>query len=76
MQSVDLATLQINTNYIIRMKKDDLAVKHDKFDGVQLKLELIPYSWAYLEAELNTDPKTYGMQRSSILRSDFFLCMR
>jgi LPS-assembly protein len=66
MKSVDLATLKINTNYIFRLKKDSFAMNHDKFDGVQFKLELIPYNWAYLEAELDTDPKTYGMQRSSI----------
>ena len=48
------------------MKSDDFAVKHDGFDGFQFKLELIPYDWAYLEAELNTDPKTSAMQRSSI----------
>ena len=66
LKSVDLVTLQINTNYMIRMEKDNLAVKHDRFDGFQTKLELIPYSWAYLEAELDTDPKTYEMQRSSI----------
>ena len=66
MRSVDLATLQINSNYLFRLKKDSFAMNHDKFDGVQFKLELIPYDWAYLEAELDTDPKTYAMQRSSL----------
>ena len=66
MKSVDLATLQINTNYMFRLQKGSLAFKHDKFDGVNFKLEIIPYSWAYLQAEMTTDPKSGKMQNGSI----------
>jgi lipopolysaccharide assembly outer membrane protein LptD (OstA) len=66
MKSVDLATLLINTNYTFSFKKGTLNTNRAKFDSIDFKLELIPYSWAYLQATMSIDPKHYWVQDGSI----------
>lgn len=65
--SVDLATLQINTTYAFRLKKDHLAYKNHtaKFSSVDLQLELLPYSWLKAVGRMSVNPKNYATQTES-----------
>ncbi len=66
MKSVDLATLLVTTNYAFTMEKESLGLKDDHLSTVDFKLELIPYSWAYLQATMSIDPKYSTMQNASM----------
>lgn len=66
MRSVDLATFIISTDYMFRLEKNSLALKTNKFESIDMKLELIPYSWAYMLADMSIDPKRYVIQSGSI----------
>lgn len=57
MQSVDLATLLINTDYQFRLDKDFWGMKSDRFNNLFFKLELIPYSWLYLTSDMMINTK-------------------
>ena len=59
MRSVDLATLIVSTDYMFRMKKDQWGLKSDKFKSVDIQLELVPYSWAYLLSRASVNTKKY-----------------
>ena len=59
MKSVDLATLIVSTDYMFRMKKDNWGLKSDKFKSVDIQLELVPYSWAYLLSKVSVNTKKY-----------------
>ena len=66
MKSVDLATLTVDTTYSFILKKHSFDAKDDQFSPINFKLELIPYSWAYLQATMSVDPKHYWVQSESI----------
>ncbi len=64
--SVDLATLIVSSDYMFRLKKDNMGMKSDKFKSVDFQLELIPYSWAYILSKMSIDTKRYIIQTASI----------
>jgi hypothetical protein len=66
MKSVDLATLLISTDYQFRLNKNNTSFKRQKFDGIYFKLELIPYSWAYLTSDMTIDTKHSTIQTASL----------
>lgn len=66
MKSVDLATLIVSTDYNFRLRKNNWNIKQEKFENLNFKLELVPYSWAYLVADMTVDTKRYLVQRESI----------
>ncbi|MDP3804171.1 MAG: hypothetical protein Q8Q87_01310 [Candidatus Omnitrophota bacterium] len=66
MKSVDLATLRIDTNYMFRLKSNNWDLKYDKFDKINFALELVPYSWAYLQAKVTVNPKLPTVENESI----------
>ncbi len=66
MKSVDLATLLISTTYDFTLNKDGLSPQTGPFSPIDFKLELIPYSWAYIQATMSVDPKNYWVQGESI----------
>lgn len=56
MQSVDLATLYITTDYNFELENGDPTFRRGKFDSIDFELDLIPYSWAYLVAKMSLNP--------------------
>lgn len=66
MKSVDLATLLVGTDYMFRLEKNNWNMKSNKFKSVDLQLELIPYSWAYLVAKMSVNTKKYTVQSGSV----------
>lgn len=63
LKSVDLATLLITTDYLFRMKSESLAIKPgDTVEDINVQLELIPYSWAYLVSRMSVNTKKATMQ--------------
>lgn len=66
MQSVDLATLLISSNYTFELKKHSLDFKNQKFQSIDFRLELVPYSWAYLQSTMSINTKRYEVETASI----------
>jgi len=66
MKSVDLATLLISTDYAFRLNKNNTSYKRQKFSPITFKLELIPYSWAYLTGDMTIDTKDGSLQTASV----------
>ncbi|MCM8760841.1 MAG: hypothetical protein NC933_01710, partial [Candidatus Omnitrophica bacterium] len=66
MKSVDLATLIVSTDYMFRLKQDSLALKSNKFDGIDFRLELIPYSWLYSVATAHVNTKKYLIDQMAV----------
>ncbi len=67
-KSVDLATFIISTNYVSRLKRNGAwnEGKISKFSNPVLTLELFPYSFAYLKAEMTVDSKKYCVRTNKI----------
>jgi hypothetical protein len=66
MKSVDLATFWISTDYQFRLNKNNTSYKQQKFDGVYMKLELIPYSWMYLTSDMKVNTKHSTLETASV----------
>jgi LPS-assembly protein len=66
MKSVDLATFIVSTDYMFRLKKHSAAIKSEKFNSVNLELELIPYSWAYMLAKMSINTKNCYVETESV----------
>lgn len=66
MKSVDLATLIVSSDYMFRLDKGNTRMKQSKFRTVELQLELIPYSWAYLMSKMSINTKKYNIQTGSV----------
>ncbi|MFH0763962.1 MAG: hypothetical protein V1927_03045 [Candidatus Omnitrophota bacterium] len=66
MKSVDLATLRINTNYDLRVTESSGNSKAGGLDKIVFELELVPYSWAYLQAQMTVNPKLPTVENESI----------
>jgi hypothetical protein len=67
MQSVDLATLLVNTDYQFRLQKDFFRVKKGaRFNNIFFKLELIPYNWAYLTSNMMVNTKKQYVETASV----------
>lgn len=66
MNSVDLATLRISTNYDFILKQNSFEAKYDKFSNILFDLELIPYDWAYMKSQMSIDTKHYWVQNYNI----------
>jgi hypothetical protein len=65
MQSVDLATFIISSDYAFTLKKSNAAYKYQKFKTVDLQLELVPYPWLYGLAKMSVDTKRCAVQTES-----------
>lgn len=65
MKSVDLATLIVSTDYMFRLKKQSMDLKSNKFHNIDFQLELIPYSWAYLQSKVTVDTKRQLVETAS-----------
>lgn len=65
-KSVDLATLLISSDYIFRMKKDTGTLYKQKFSTLDLRLEVIPYSWLYSVSQLSYNPKNSAVKTASL----------
>lgn len=67
MNSIDLATLRVTTDYAFTLKRGELfESKYDKFKSVDFLLELMPYNWAYLQSTMSIDTKHYWIQSESV----------
>lgn len=66
MASVDLLRFIVSTDYMFRLEKSSLELKKEKFDGVDFKLELIPYSWFYIDSDMHVNTKTYLVETANI----------
>jgi LPS-assembly protein len=66
MKSVDLATLIVSTDYMFRLKDNNLAYKSQKFKSVDFKLEVIPYPWLYTLSNMSINTKNCTLQTGSI----------
>lgn len=56
--SVDLLRFIVNTDYMFRLDKNSFNQKSARFDGIDFKLELIPYSWLYVNSDWHVNTKT------------------
>lgn len=67
LKSVDLATFTVSTPYSFRLKKSNLAFKDhtQKFQSVDLKLEVIPYTWMTGTAKMSVNTKNYSVSTES-----------
>lgn len=65
MKSVDLMTFTVSSDYMFRLDKDFWSKKSDKFRSVDMKLELIPYSWLYITSDMSINTKKYMVQSTS-----------
>jgi len=66
MRSVDLATLLVSSDYKFRLDKNNWDTKSNKFDGIDFRLELIPYSWMYMVSTAHVNTKKYLMDEVSV----------
>lgn len=57
MSSVDLLRFIVSTDYLFRLKKRSLDLKSNKFNGVDFKLELVPYDWLYIQSDMHVNTK-------------------
>ncbi|MBU0881545.1 MAG: LPS export ABC transporter periplasmic protein LptC [Candidatus Omnitrophica bacterium] len=58
MTSVDLLRFIVSTDYLFRLEKRSIDLKSNKFNGIDFKLELIPYSWLYISSDMHVNTKT------------------
>jgi hypothetical protein len=64
--SVDLVRFITSSDYLFRMKQDDFEFKKEgQFRDIELDLEVIPYSWLYLDGELTINPKNQSINTGS-----------
>lgn len=67
MSTIDLLRFIVSTDYLFRMKKDKFEFeKEGKFDNLKFDLELRPYSWLYVDAEMELVPKNESISKGSI----------
>ncbi|MFA6321554.1 MAG: LPS export ABC transporter periplasmic protein LptC [Candidatus Omnitrophota bacterium] len=66
LKSVDLATLLITSDYSFRLKKDNATIYKQRFENLDLQLELIPYDWLYSVSKLSYNTKNSAVQTASI----------
>jgi len=66
MKSVDLATLRINTNYDFKTIESNGSIKNGGLGNILFELELVPYSWAYLQGRMTVNPKIPTVENESI----------
>lgn len=66
MTSVDLVRFIISTDYMFRLDKRSIDMKSNKFNGIDFKLELIPYSWLYLNSDMHVNTKTSMVDTANI----------
>lgn len=57
MTSVDLLRFIASTDYMFRLDKNNIGMKSQKFNGVDFKLELIPYTWLYINSDMHVNTK-------------------
>jgi hypothetical protein len=59
MTVIDLATLIVSTDYIFKLKKDNLSFQNNgKFTDFFVDFELTPYKWLFLQTKWRIDSKT------------------
>lgn len=66
MSSVDLLRFIVSTDYMFRLDKQSLEMKSDKFNGVDFKLELVPYTWLYLNSDMHVNSKTCEVETANV----------
>ncbi len=66
MASVDLVRFIVGTDYLFRLEKRSIDIKSNKFNGVDFKLELIPYNWLYLNSDMHVNTKTCSVETANI----------
>ncbi len=66
MTSVDLLRLIVGTDYIFRLEKRSIDLKSNKFNGIDFKLELIPYSWLYINSDMHVNTKTSMVETMNV----------
>lgn len=58
MASVDLLRFIVSTDYTFRLDKQSFEQKNGKLNGIDFKLELIPYTWLYINSDMRVNTKT------------------
>lgn len=66
MASVDLLRFIVGTDYLFRLDKQSFEQKSGKFDGINFKLELIPYSWLYINSDMHVNTKTSMIETMNV----------
>lgn len=66
MKSVDLLTFIVSTDYQFRLERDFWGLKRNKFNGVDFLLELMPYSWAYIQSQWTVNTKKSQIDKASV----------
>jgi len=64
--SVDLATFIISSDYKFRLRDNNYEYKSQKFQSVDLHLELTPYPWLYMLSKMSINTKTQKVQTASV----------
>ncbi len=59
--SVDLARFIVSTDYLLRMERESF-----KFENLKMELELKPYSWLYIDSDMEIVPKNQSLGRASV----------
>lgn len=64
---VDLIRFIIKTDFLFRMEKDKLKFKKEgQFRNLLIDLELKPYSWFFVNSEVEINPKNQALKRGYI----------
>ena len=66
LKTVDLVTFIVKSDYMFRLKKNNLELKSDKFKSVDFQLELYPYPWLYSISKMTVDTKHSDIESASI----------
>lgn len=66
LKTADLVTFIVSSNYLFRLKKDNLELKSNKFEYVDFQLELYPYPWLYSISKMTINPKHSNIESGSI----------
>ncbi|MBN2453064.1 MAG: LPS-assembly protein LptD [Candidatus Omnitrophica bacterium] len=66
MKSADLLRFIVSSDYLFRLEKQSLDFKSNKFNGIDFKLELIPYSWLYVNSDMHVNTKKCIVETANI----------
>lgn len=65
LKSVDLATFIVSSNYMFRLRKNNVDYKSQKFENVNFLLELVPYPGVYSVSRMIVNTKKSIVQSAS-----------
>ncbi|MBN1526874.1 MAG: LPS export ABC transporter periplasmic protein LptC [Candidatus Omnitrophica bacterium] len=66
LKTVDLVRFIVSSDYMFRLKKNNLELKSNKFRSVDFQLELYPYPWLYSISKMMVNTKHSNIESASV----------